>query len=304
MSAPEAYHAREIFDDPAFPLAVRKGIHGTDVAPHTHDFIELVLVAGGSARHSLSFADRPSVAAPHLLVEGDVFAVAPGERHTYSESQGLTIYNVLFQPELVAAAREELRTIRGIAGLLLLEPLFRSETGFRHKLHLAAAAQRTVRQCLDAIAEEMSRKPSGWRVLARARFLECLVLLGRSFEAQNAQPIDAKRLTGQHAAIQRAVAFIEQHYPEHLSLAGIARQAFLSPHHFCTAFKQATGVSPWTYLTQTRLERAKELLRDTNQTVTEIALDVGFSDSSYFARVFKASEGISPSAFRRSATNS
>jgi hypothetical protein len=196
VSAPEAYHAWEIFDDPAFPLAVRKGIHGTDVAAHTHDFIELVLVAGGSARHSLSFADRPSVAAPHLLVEGDVFAVAPGERHTYSESQGLTIYNVLFQPELVAAAREELRTIRGIAGLLLLEPLFRSETGFRHKLNLAAAAQRTVRQCLDAIAEEISRKPSGWRVLARARFLECLSSWAGRSKHRTHNPLTKSALRG------------------------------------------------------------------------------------------------------------
>jgi len=66
-------------------------------------------------------------------------------------------------------------------------------------------------------------------------------------------------------------------------------------------FKQQTGLTPHRFLVQTRVRRALELLRDTSRPVTEIALDVGFSDLSNFINTFRPSGGLLPLRFRRAA---
>jgi AraC-like DNA-binding protein len=67
---------------------------------------------------------------------------------------------------------------------------------------------------------------------------------------------------------------------------------------FC--FRKELGTTPITYLQRYRINQAKTLLRDSQQTITEIALNVGFSDSSYFSRIFHRETGVSPEMFRRS----
>ena len=69
--------------------------------------------------------------------------------------------------------------------------------------------------------------------------------------------------------------------------------------YFARAFKQATGVRPYTWLTKQRVERAKELLRDPSRKLADIAQLCGFVDQSHFTRVFSRSEGYSPGRWRR-----
>jgi transcriptional regulator GlxA family with amidase domain len=65
-------------------------------------------------------------------------------------------------------------------------------------------------------------------------------------------------------------------------------------------FKRATGVSPGRYLQQLRLEHARELLRDSNLSVTEIAAKVGYQDVAYFSTLFRLHMSLSPTAYRKS----
>ncbi|MGQ9494492.1 MAG: helix-turn-helix transcriptional regulator [Anaerolineae bacterium] len=73
----------------------------------------------------------------------------------------------------------------------------------------------------------------------------------------------------------------------------------VSPNHLTRCFRQETGLTPVAYLNRYRIQQAKELLKRTDSTITRIATEVGFSDGSYFARVFQREEGVSPSAYRR-----
>jgi AraC family transcriptional regulator len=79
-------------------------------------------------------------------------------------------------------------------------------------------------------------------------------------------------------------------------LAGLAR---LSPFHFARAFKQSFELPPHRYLTLRRIERAKELLRQPDLSVTRIGLNVGFSDTSSFSVAFRRETGVTPTDFRR-----
>jgi transcriptional regulator GlxA family with amidase domain len=93
---------------------------------------------------------------------------------------------------------------------------------------------------------------------------------------------------------------MEVHLGESIDLLMLAGVAGLSVHHFARQFKQSLGVAPHRYLTQKRVERAQDLLAQTDLSLAEIAYAAGFSDQSHLARHFRYMLGTTPREFRRS----
>ena len=108
-------------------------------------------------------------------------------------------------------------------------------------------------------------------------------------------------LSGGLAAWQRrkAVAYIEEHLAEPISLSALARLAGLSTCYFCRAFRQSFGVPPQRYQLMQRIERAKTLLAKHAASVTDVSLTVGYNDTSAFCTAFRRVTGLTPSAYRR-----
>jgi AraC family transcriptional regulator len=100
--------------------------------------------------------------------------------------------------------------------------------------------------------------------------------------------------------LRRVVDYVEAHLGGDLTLADLAAVVGLSPHHFGDAFKAATGLAPYQYVIDRRVERACRLLRDTNTTVAQVAGAVGFSSQSHLTTQFRRVTGITPARFRRS----
>jgi transcriptional regulator GlxA family with amidase domain len=88
------------------------------------------------------------------------------------------------------------------------------------------------------------------------------------------------------------------HLSENTDLATLAAVAGLSMHHFSRQFKQSAGVAPHYYLTKKRVERAQEMLAQTDLSLSEIAYAAGFSDQSHLARHFRYMIGTTPREFR------
>jgi len=104
-----------------------------------------------------------------------------------------------------------------------------------------------------------------------------------------------------HPGIQRALLWIEAHYADPISLPQIAREAAMSPFHFCRTFKTVVGRGFHHHLTRLRVEKAKEMFRESQRDVIEVAFVVGFSNLSCFYTAFRRVTGQSPCAWRRSA---
>jgi AraC family transcriptional regulator len=83
-----------------------------------------------------------------------------------------------------------------------------------------------------------------------------------------------------------------------LTLTDLAGVACLSPYHFSRSFKLAVGVGPQRYVRQRRLDRAKTLLRRTNQPLAWIAQEAGFADQSHLSSIFRREMGVTPGRFR------
>jgi AraC family transcriptional regulator len=97
-----------------------------------------------------------------------------------------------------------------------------------------------------------------------------------------------------------AIDYIHDHIGESLELRSISRAAGLSEFHFARLFKAATGVTPFQFVTRTRMDRAKHLLRKTRLPILEIAERVGYHKPSHFSARFHAVLGCGPHAYRKS----
>ncbi|WP_190342687.1 AraC family transcriptional regulator, partial [Leptolyngbya sp. FACHB-36] len=100
--------------------------------------------------------------------------------------------------------------------------------------------------------------------------------------------------------LQTVFDYIYAHLDRDIALSDIANTLNLSQYHFCRLFKQSTSVTPHQYLTQCRIDRAKQLLQTTQLTITEIAFAVGLTNHSSFTRLFRQYVGVSPKVFRAS----
>jgi AraC-like DNA-binding protein len=99
--------------------------------------------------------------------------------------------------------------------------------------------------------------------------------------------------------LRRARDHADRHYTEPLDLAALAAVAGMSKYHFQRLFTATYGLSPAAHLSQRRVERAQDLLRSTNLTVTEVCHAVGFSSLGSFSSRFRQLVGESPSEFQR-----
>jgi transcriptional regulator GlxA family with amidase domain len=99
-------------------------------------------------------------------------------------------------------------------------------------------------------------------------------------------------------AMRRVREYMEGHLGESIDLSMLAGVAGLSVHHFARQFKHSIGVTPHHYLTQKRVERAQEMLAQTQLSLSEIAYATGFADQSHLARHFRHMLGTTPREFR------
>lgn len=102
------------------------------------------------------------------------------------------------------------------------------------------------------------------------------------------------------SVITHALNFIDEHYTSpDISLNMVANELYLSPAHFSTIFSQSTGKTFIDYLTDKRITLAQKLITETNNKLSDIALEIGYNDPNYFSFLFKKKQGVSPKEYRK-----
>jgi AraC family transcriptional regulator len=98
--------------------------------------------------------------------------------------------------------------------------------------------------------------------------------------------------------LQQTIAYIQAHLHEKLSLDAIATELNLSVYYFCELFTQSMGIPPYKYVLQQRVERAKQLLKNSQKSLADISLDCGFASQSHLNRHFHKLTGATPKKYR------
>lgn len=118
------------------------------------------------------------------------------------------------------------------------------------------------------------------------------------FNLVNLKPVAFSHSLNVNPAIKESILFIDQHIKEMIHLADIADVVGYSITQFKLNFKKETGITPSEYIAFKKIEYAKKLLILTNEPITQIAMDMGFSTSNYFSTVFKKYTTFSPVKYR------
>jgi AraC family transcriptional regulator len=103
--------------------------------------------------------------------------------------------------------------------------------------------------------------------------------------------------------LQLLLEFIREHLNEPLSLEALAQQVGFSPYHFTRVFRQALGASPHQFVLRQRLERARQLLEQTDLPLAQVAVACGFAHQSHMTQVFAQRLGCTPRTYRRRGTS-
>jgi len=101
-----------------------------------------------------------------------------------------------------------------------------------------------------------------------------------------------------HHLIKKAVEYIENNYSKDISLDDISQELNLSTYYFSKLFKEEKGENFVEFLTETRIEKAKELMKDSSKSIKEISSSCGYSDPNYFSRIFKKYTGQTPTEYK------
>jgi transcriptional regulator GlxA family with amidase domain len=164
---------------------------------------------------------------------------------------------------------------------------------------LPARELRRVSAELEQLAEECEASHPN-ALLVRAMLLKILVLLARAYHWAGGEGQSAEELPrGQ--MVWAALAEIEEALERRAApeFDRIAANRGITPDHFRRLFKQETGWSPLGFYQQRRVQTAARMLLNPNHTITEVAIELGFSDTPHFSRTFREHQGLSPREYRR-----
>jgi len=280
-------HYNELAKYTDFPLKVQYGYVESYFGMHSHDFTELVIVTSGYALHQI---DNETYA----VSAGDVCVLSDDVFHGFHEAKDLNIYNVMFEHSKMSVQTNELKQIPGFQALFALDKLYTKDNSYKCRMKLSKNQLTEIEGLLEKMSHEYKIGSNGFRTMMQAYFTNLVILLSRYFD-EGSSVVDDRI-----SKIADAIAFIEKHFTDNLSINQLSSIAHLSDRHFTRIFSEIFDISPMEYIITLRLNYARLLLLQKDTSITEVSISCGFCDSNYFSRIFKKVCGMSPREFRNS----
>lgn len=258
---------------------------------HYHDYIELLYVLEGQYEvwHN---------GVIHLLPKGGMFIIHPGEPHsTQAPGCRQCLLCIKFLPQILFSAEPS------VTELEYSVPYVFEQFSGQRQFSPALLSTTLIPGAFEAIYEEKVGENFGYELAIRAQVQRIFLWIIRYWHQQAGSPDLVPSTPSAAAALYNAREYVKQHYAD-ASLAEAARACNLSYGHFSRLFNAYMKMSFSDYVNRERIRHSSRLLASTDLSVTEIALAVGFSTTSYYIQVFKKLQGISPLQFRKRARTS
>lgn len=253
----------------------------SDYPPHWHQAMEIIMPL--EKNYTVECCKQK-----FELREGDIIMIFPYCLHTlYAPPAGKRI---IFQPDITAL--KELKQVSSINAMFSPVVLITPEE--------SPSIYASVRSLLLEIMLEYQQGTSFMELSIISKVLAIFSLLGR-YRTENVKPFDVTK--GKQEEYTEKFIFISHYITDHctedLNLDDIADFAGFSKFHFSRLFKQFTGQSFYQFLSHKRIELAEVYLADAKYSITDVALNSGFTSISSFIRMFKQIKGCTPTEFRQ-----
>lgn len=265
-------------------VEVQDGMPWENVGLHQHDFIEVVIVFGGRTRQ-LGVDGREEE-----MVPGEVRVLRPGDAHGYRGFRQVRLANLHFSPTWFFREAGDLAVDGRFQALFRAGPRLE---GPGRALRLNGANLAEAESLALRLRDELAGEGTGRTTLARSLFWELIVLITRAGADRRAAG------PGERASrLGAACAYLEKHYRDSPAIEDLARRAGMSVNTFLRGFRALYGTSPAAYAARLRLAHARKLLRETDWSVTRVAMESGFADGNYLTRRYREEFGEPPGKTR------
>lgn len=265
----------------AFPFAQYefKQENNIIITEHWHDEAELLYVKSGT----LSVTVNKKI---YTCKKGELIFINPGELHSITGSN-IHYYAFVFKPNMLSFSDDD------AVQKLQIRPFTEGKIRFFAKPEIVP----DMKMIIEHITAVNTEQSPGYMLETKALLLMLINrLLCKKFYTENES--SARKMEAE-ARLKAIVAYIGEHFSEPVSLDDIASEFHMSPKYFCRFFKSRFHKTFIEYLNLVRIENAMRLMDSSDISVTEAALSSGFSNMSYFTRVFKNAVGRTPSEYKK-----
>ncbi len=262
-------------------------IFNTDVQefpPHWHESIEMVYVLGDE----LKIGQNNSV---YTLHKRDIFIAGGGEVHYFlMQPQKCDRIIVLFNPSLFQELSNLISSIRFLDPLI---PYKVNNNSSEHSFHSFFEEQ------ILSIHNEVLNKQAGFEFTVGARLYDIATGIIRFIPNEKLCLAKKNKQLKRIEIFEQVTKYIDNNFRDEISLADISKSANFSMFHFTRFFKETTGMTFGQYLNNYKVSKAVNMLKNSPDSISEIAFNSGFSSIKTFNRVFKQVKGCSPSEFKK-----
>ncbi len=251
-----------------FTVKFRIYSRDSGLIPHWHEHLELLYFTKGSCEFICDGCSFDVEA-------GDLVVVNSTEIHSFSARGPLEYTCILIYPSFFADIKFD-----------------------NVRLKNSVKADVTVRDYIASINREYEEKLPGYDMMLKGHTYALLTYLMRSYPDVSISHRDFEARAVKLRRLNHVIEYIKNNYTDKITTKALAEMCFLSEAHFCRFFKGAMGKSAIEYINEYRVQKAAILLKNTDESISQIALAVGFDDINYFSRTFKGILGTPPGKYR------
>lgn len=256
---------------------------------HEHTFFELVYVYDGKCEHTLS-------GKPLSMHTGDMLIIPPGVKHSIAVFDDSIVFNIMIRKDTMHTIFYRFLNSHNILSAFFLNSLYARKASEYILFHTGSDAE--IKSAFVWMYWEKVNKDRYYYECISATLSLCFFLIVRNYADSAQTPAFDDKFDMQRYEIVR---FIQENYRD-ITLPAVAEHFHYTPEYVSRVVKESTGLTYSEILYQFRMDRAEELLLNTNLTVATIAEEIGYETSEHFNRQFKKYSGVAPTAFRKAHT--
>lgn len=255
------------------------------MTPHWHEEAELTLITEGSSVYHLNLENFDVSA-------GDFIFIQPMVLHSVflTGTKPMKSETYVFHLNFLGGNSADLCSIK------YLTPLFTQEYRLPSIIKKSHPAYESLYGIFQQINSLNDKRPDGYELAMKSLFLQIIFLL---FPYRTETSMIPSLHLEASEKLKTVLNYIETHYEAPLTVSELAQLCYFSDYHFMRFFKKHTGITCIEYINNLRMEKAVQMFEQGNTSIMDVSLTVGFSNLSYFHRVFKSRYGITPKTFLR-----
>ena len=268
-------------DDPFSTYHIENAGRSFQIPVHWHDEFEIIYVRSGFLTVSISGES-------YIGKTGEAFVVSPGNLHLMGSQSGtVDYYTFLFPLKYISFRTDDMLDEK------LLEPL---NSGH---LMICPRVKDTAKELCEQLIEIYMAKKDESESKIATQVRAKIILLQFILEMWKKGFVIENDTSGRNTVEKEMVSYIQQNFTGKISLREFGEQFHLSEKYISRYFKEHFHITLSQYVTYLRLEHAKQLLQDTDIPVTDVAMQSGYQNVSYFIRSFQKAYAVSPLKYRK-----